>query len=137
MEESLSHTRWNVQYHIVFIPKKRRAILGGYRSEYLYMLLKRAAQEMESTVDTLKTDDDNHVHLLIRVPPKVSVSELMQRLKGKSAYGMLQRFPELRKELPEGTFWARGYYVASVGGLNVEDVREYIMLGQLLGKDRA
>ena len=90
---------------------------------------------MECSVDTIKTDDDNHVHLLLRIPPKQSVSQVMQNIKAKSALGMLKQFPELRSELPEETFWARGFYVASVGGLNIDEVREYILAGRLFGEE--
>lgn len=83
------------------------------------------AREMGCAFDTLKVAVD-HVHMLIMIPPKLSVSQVLQNLKGKSAYLLLKEFPELRRELPEGTFWARGFYVRSIGALNEQLVRDYI-----------
>ena len=88
-------------------------------------LFKGVAQELGCQYDTLKVAID-HVHMLVMIPPKLSVAHAMQVMKSKVAQGMFKEFPELRRELPEGSFWARGYYARTVGVLNEELVRKYI-----------
>ena len=68
----------------------------------------------------------DHVHMLVMIPPKLSVSKALQVMKGKSAHLLLKEFPELRRELPPGTFWARGFYARSIGEMNEQLVRDYI-----------
>ena len=125
MQGTLSHVTYDLSYHVVFVPKRRRKIFGGERSEYAERVFKQVAQKLEVRFDTLKVAVD-HVHMLLCIPPKYSVSEVMQKLKGASAYLLLKQYPELRKELPDDTFWARGYYIRTVGSLNEQLVRNYI-----------
>lgn len=125
MQGSTSHTKFDFSYHIVFVPKRRRKILGGIRSVYLVKCFKAIAKKIGVEFDTLKVAED-HVHMLIMIPPIISISEALQKLKGVTAYLMLKEYPELRRELPEGTFWARGYYARTVGTLNEQLVRDYV-----------
>lgn len=125
MEGTTAHTSYDLSYHVVFVPKRRRRIFGGRRSEYCQAVFTQLARETGCAFDTLKVAVD-HVHMLIMIPPKLSVSQVLQHLKGKSAFLLLKEFPELKRELPEGTFWARGFYVRSIGALNEQLVRDYI-----------
>ena len=125
MRGKLSHVSFDFSYHVVFVPKRRRKIFGSYRSESAEEILRQVAQELEIKFDTLKVAED-HVHMLIMIPPDISVSKALQEMKSKSAHALLKKFPELRRELPGGTFWARGYYARTVGALNENLVRDYI-----------
>ncbi len=125
MKRTAAHTSFDFSYHVVFVPKRRRRILSGRRSSVAESLFIQVAQELGCEFDTLKVAID-HVHMLILIPPKLSVSKVLQVLKSKVAQGLLKEFPELRRELPDGTFWARGYYARTVGGLNEQLVRDYI-----------
>ena len=100
-------------------------IFGGRRSQYCEETFKLVAQEIDCVFDTLKVAVD-HVHMLVMIPPKLSVADALRTLKGKTAHKMLKEFPELRQELPPGTFWARGYFARSIGTLNEDRVRDYI-----------
>lgn len=125
MEGTGAHTKYDMSYHVVFVPKKRRRIFGGRRSDYCEETFRQVAQELGCAFDTLKVALD-HVHMLIMIPPKLSVATALQSLKSKTAHRMLKQFPELRRELPPGSFWARGYYVRSIGAMNEDRVRDYI-----------
>lgn len=125
MEGTGAHTNFDFSYHVVFIPKRRRKIFGGQRSASAESIFKQVAQELGCHFDTLKVAID-HVHMLVMIPPSMSVAQAMQVMKSKSAQALLSQYPELRRELPEGTFWARGYYARTVGALNEQLVRNYI-----------
>jgi len=117
MDIRTSHARLDFSYHIVFVPKRRRRIFGGVRSLAAEEVFRQVAKELGIRFDTLKVALD-HVH--------ISVSNAMRELKSKSAHELLKQFPELRRELPDGTFWARGYYARTIGNLNEQLVRDYI-----------
>ena len=123
---SLSHTRWKCQYHIVFIPKYRRKILYGKVKadvrEIIRTLCKyKGVEIIEGAVC------ENHVHLCLSIPPKIKVSEFMGYLKGKSALMIYDRHPELGNKFErERDFWARGYYVSTIGNVEEETIRKYI-----------
>lgn len=125
MEIRTSHASLDFSYHVVFVPKRRRKIFGGERSLFAEEVFRVVAKEIGVRFDTLKVAID-HVHMLLFIPPDISVSSAMQILKSKSAHKLLKQFPELRRELPEGTFWARGYYARTIGKLNEDLVRKYI-----------
>lgn len=121
---SLSHTKWNCTYHIVFIPKYRRKVMyGALRKEVREILKKlceyRGTQIVEGSVGS------DHVHICVRIPPKISVSEFMGYLKGKSALMIFDLHPEYKNKGGGRHFWARGYYVDTVGR-NEEEIRKYI-----------
>jgi len=125
MDIRTSHARLDFSYHIVFVPKRRRRIFGGVRSLAAEEVFRQVAKELGIRFDTLKVALD-HVHMLAMIPPDISVSNAMRELKSKSAHELLKQFPELRRELPDGTFWARGYYARTIGNLNEQLVRDYI-----------
>lgn len=125
MERTGGHTKYDFSYHVVFVPKKRRKIFGSDRSKVAENCFKEVAQEIGCEFDTLKVGID-YVHMLVLIPPSTSVAKALQVMKGKVAHRMLREYPELRQELPEGSFWARGYYARTIGGLNEQRVREYI-----------
>ena len=122
--KSLSHTTWKCQYHIVFIPK--------YRKKQLYGRLKEDVRDVLKTLCTYKKVEivegavcSDHVHLCVCIPPKMSVSEFMGYLKGKSALMIYDKHLELGSKWNK-SFWARGYYVATVGNLTEEAIKKYI-----------
>ena len=125
MDESLSHTKWDCTYHIVFIPKYRRKVLYGENRERIMRLMKGLLNNMgiEIVEGAMCID---HVHLSLRIPPKYSVARIMGYLKGKSSLQLFDNHPELRGATgKDRTLWARGYYVSTVG-LNESVIRNYI-----------
>lgn len=123
-ENSLSHTRWRCQYHIVFIPKYRRKALYGRLRTDVHEILKTLCRYKKVEILSGAVCID-HVHMCLAVPPKQSISEFMGYLKGKSALMIFDRHPELGEKWNR-EFWARGYYVATVGEVNEEMVGQYI-----------
>ena len=122
---SIAHTRWNCTYHIVFIPKYRRKIMYGELKRELAEILKKLCEMKQVRLIEGKVCV-NHVHMYVAIPPKMSVSEFMSYLKGKSSLMIFDRHPEYRVRGGNRHFWARGYYVATVGNVNEETIIEYI-----------
>ncbi len=121
----LSHVIWCCQYHIVWVPKYRFRVLQGEISKELYKTIQVFCGRLGCEVVELNIQKD-HVHLLVKIPPKVGISELMGILKGKSAIQMFRLFPALKQKPFWGNhFWARGYCVDTVG-LNEEMIRKYV-----------
>jgi len=122
--ESLRHTRWECKYHVVFIPKCRRKMLYGQLRKELGPVLRELAQHKESKVEEghLKVD---HVHMLVSIPPKYSVSQVVGYIKGKSAIHIARTFMGRRQNYVGQHFWARGYFVSTVGR-DETTIREYI-----------
>ena len=121
---SLSHTKWECQCHIVFIPKYRRKVLyGQVRNDVREIIRTLCEYKKVEIVEGAVCAD--HVHLCVRIPPKMAVSEFMGYLKGKSALMIYDRHPELGNKF-ERDFWARGYYVSTIGNVNEETIRKYI-----------
>ena len=122
--KSLSHTKWKCQYHIVFIPKYRKKVLyGQVRNdvrEIIKILCKYKGIEIVSGAVCL-----DHVHLCVSIPPKMKVSDFMGYLKGKSTLMIYDRHPELGNKWDKA-FWARGYYVATIGNVTEEAIKKYI-----------
>lgn len=125
MDVRISHAHVDFSYHVVFVPKRRRRIFGGVRSSFAEEVFKVVAKELGVQFDTLKVAAD-YVHMLLYIPPSITVSKALQVLKGKSAHMLLKQYPELRRELPPNTFWATGYYARTIGELNEQLVRNYI-----------
>ena len=121
---SLAHTRWNCKYHIVFAPKYRRqAIYGKIRvdiGKILRMLCQRKGVEI---IEAECCSD--HVHMLVAIPPKYSVSSIVGYLKGKSSLMIFDRHANLKYKYGNRHFWCRGYYVDSVGK-NQKQIEEYV-----------
>ena len=122
--KSLSHTRWKCQYHIVFIPK--------YRKKVLYGKVREDVREIISTLCKYKSVEIiagavciDHVHLSVAIPPKLSVSDFMGYLKGKSSLMLYEQFGDMKFKYRNREFWCRGYYVDTVGK-NTVKIQEYI-----------
>ncbi len=122
--ESLKHTKWECKYHVVWIPKYRKKSLYQGLRRYLGELLKDLAVQKECKILEGHLVSD-HVHILISIPPKYSVSQAVGFIKGKSAIAIARNYMGRRKNFTGQSFWARGYYVSTVGK-DEEAVREYI-----------
>jgi len=122
--ESLSHTKWECKYHIVFIPKYRRKALYGALRQQLGEVLKQLAMQRESRIDEGHLMRD-HGHMLVSIPPKYSVSQVVGYLKGKSAIHIARTFMGKPRNFTGESFWARGYFVSTVGR-DEKQIREYI-----------
>jgi len=122
--ESLKHTTWDCKYHVVFIPKCRRKVLyQGLRRE-LGKVFRSLAEQWECKVEEGHLMPD-HVHMLLMIPPKHAVSQVMGFIKGKSAIHIARVYAGRRRNFVGQHFWARGYWVSTVGK-NEAAVREYI-----------
>ena len=124
MKRSLSHTVWECKYHIVWVPKKRRKIIFGKLRREIGAILRRLCEykgveliEGQACID--------HVHVCLAIPPKYSVATIVGYLKGKSAIIVFEKYSRLKKNFRGHSFWARGYYVNTVG-LDEAKVRKYI-----------
>jgi putative transposase len=124
MFESLSHSRWDCKYHVVFVPKYRRKILYGKIREYLKTQLHELARQKECEIVSGHLVQD-HVHMLVSIPPKRSVSEVVGYLKGKSAIAIARKFCGKQRNFGGESFWARGYAVSTVG-FDEDDIKKYI-----------
>jgi putative transposase len=121
---SLSHTKWECKYHVVFIPKYRRKAMYQEIRQYLKDVFHDLARQRECRIEEGHLCVD-HVHMLISIPPKYSVSQVMGYIKGKSAISIARRYGGKRKNYVGQHFWARGYYVSTVGR-EESIVRKYI-----------
>ena len=122
--ESLSHTKWDCKYHVVFIPKRRKKVIfGGIRKYLGKMLHELAVQKGCQIVEGHLMSD--HIHMCISIPPKYSVSNVVGYIKGKSAIGIARHFLGKSRNFSGENFWARGYSVSTVG-LDEAMVRAYI-----------
>ena len=123
--QSIQHTRWNCTYHIVFIPKYRRKVMYGETQHDLRDIIKKLCEMKGVQIIEGKICVD-HVHMYVAIPPKLAVSEFMSYLKGKSTLMLFDRHPEFKARKSDKHFWARGYYVATVGNVNESTIIEYI-----------
>ena len=123
-DSSLSHTRWNCKYHIVFIPKYRRKEIYGKIKADIGKILRKLCEYKEVEIIEAHAMKDN-IHMLITIPPKLAVSSFMGYLKGKSSLMIFERHANLKYKYGNRNFWAKGYFVSTVG-LKDEVVREYI-----------
>ena len=122
--QSLAHTRWDCKYHIVFIPKgRKKAIFGAIRKHLGEMLQELSRQKECKIVEGHLMPDP--VHSCIRIPPKHAVSYVVGYIKGRSAIGIARQFAGRSKNFTGENFWARGYFVSTVG-LDEEMLRAYI-----------
>ena len=120
-----SHAVWDCKYHIAWITKYRYSILTGDVGLRARELLREIARVNDMTIHAGAINRD-HAHLLISIPPHLSVSRAVQYLKGKSSHRMLSEFPQLRKRYWGQHLWARGYWVASSGNVTDEVWKKYI-----------
>ena len=122
--ERLAHTTWNCKYHIVFAPKYRRKVFyGGTRNEIVKILKElsrwKGVEIMEGEVCS------DHIHILVKIPPKTSVSGFMGFLKGKSSLMIYEKLSNIKYQYRNREFWYKGYYVDTTGK-NTEKIKEYI-----------
>ena len=122
--ESLSHTSWECKYHVVFIPKYRKRVLFGQIRRELGEVFRRLARQKESEIEEGHIMPD-HVHMMLSIPPKYSVSQVVGYIKGKSAIHIARSYTERKRNFVGQHFWARGYFVSTVGR-DEEIIREYI-----------
>ena len=120
-----SHAVYDLKYHVVWITKYRKPVLRGEIGKRLRDLIRQTCGTLEVYIEAGHIAVD-HVHLLLSVPPNLSVSDLMQRLKGRSSRKMLDEFGELKKQFWGQHLWARGYFAASSGNVTDEIIRQYI-----------
>ena len=122
--DSLAHTRWNCKYHIVFAPKYRRQIIyGKIKSDIGTMLRKLCEYKGIEIIEAEACKD--HIHMLVSIPPKYSVSQIMGYLKGKSSLMIFEKYANLKYKYGNRHFWCRGYYVDTVGR-NKKAIEQYI-----------
>jgi putative transposase len=112
--ESLSHTKWECKYHVVFIPKCRRKTLFGHIRRNLGEVFHKLALQKECRIEEGHIQPD-HVHMLIMIPPKYAVSQVVGFIKGKSAIHIARVYGERKRNFVGQSFWARGFFVSTVG----------------------
>ena len=124
MKNTLSHTVWECKYHIVWVPKKRRRVIYGRLRQEIVRILRRLCEYKGIEIVEGKACLD-HIHLCLSIPPKYSVAGMIGYLKGKSSMVIFEQFSKLKKNFKGHHFWARGYYVNTVG-LDEGKIKKYI-----------
>jgi putative transposase len=120
-----SHTRYDIKYHIVWITKYRRPILEGSVAERVRELIRQICMQNDVTIIKGHVSKD-HIHILVSTTPKMSISQLVQKLKGTSSHKLLQEYAHLRKPYWGQHLWSRCYFVATTGTVTDEVIKEYI-----------
>lgn len=121
---SLSHSKWNCKYHIVFAPKYRRQIIYGQIKADIGKILQQLCEQKKVNIIEAEACPD-HIHMLVEIPPHMSVASFMGYLKGKSSLMIFDRHANLKYKYGNRHFWCRGYYVDTVGK-NKKAIEEYI-----------
>jgi putative transposase len=124
MKNTLSHTVWECKYHVVWVPKKRRRVIYGKLRQEIVRIMKRLCEYKGIEIVEGKACLD-HIHLCLSIPPKYSVAGMIGYLKGKSSMILFEQFSKLKKNFKGHHFWARGYYVSTVG-LDEGKIKKYI-----------
>jgi putative transposase len=122
--KTLQHSEWECKYHVIFIPKYRRKVLYGKLRQHLGEVFRRLARQKESEIEEGHLMSD-HVHMMISIPPKYAVAQVVGYIKGKSAIHIARQFGERRRNFVGHHFWARGYFVSTIGR-DEEVIRRYI-----------
>ena len=122
--DSLAHTKWNCKYHIVFAPKYRRQVIYGKIKADIGKMLRKLCEYKQIEILEAEACKD-HIHMLISVPPKYSISQVMGYLKGKSSLMIFEKYANLKYKYGNRHFWCRGFYVDTVGR-NKKAIAEYI-----------
>jgi putative transposase len=130
--ESLSHSKWHCKYHLVFVPKCRKKVLYGKVRSYLGKVFHELAEQRNSKILEGHMMSD-HVHMLIQIPPKYAVAEVIGYMKGKSAIAVARQFGVRKRNFSGERLWARGYAVSTVG-FEEEKIRRYIKHQEELDK---
>ena len=121
---SLAHTKWNCKYHVVFAPKYRRKIIYNQLRQDIGMIIRMLCERKDIKIIEAELYPD-HVHMLISIPPKMSVSGAIGYIKGKSTLLIFDRHADMKYKYGQRQFWCRGYYVDTVGK-NTKAIQEYI-----------
>ena len=121
---SLAHTTWNCKYHIVFAPKYRRLVFFGQKRKEIGAILRQLCEWKNVEIVEAEVCPD-HIHMLVKIPPKESVSGFIGFVKGKSSLLIYQKYANMKFKYRDRTFWCRGYYVDTVGK-NTQKIKEYI-----------
>ena len=121
---SLSHSKWNCKYHIVFAPKYRRQVIYGKIKADIGKILRTLCEQKKVNIIEAEACPD-HIHMLVEIPPNISVAQFMGYLKGKSALMIFDRHANMKYKYGNRHFWCRGYYVDTVGK-NKKAIEEYI-----------
>ena len=121
---SLAHTTWNCKHHIVFAPKYRRLVFFGQKRKEIGAILRQLCEWKNVEIVEAEVCPD-HIHMLVKIPPKESVSGFIGFLKGKSSLLIYQKYANMKFKYRDRTFWCRGYYVDTVGK-NTQKIKEYI-----------
>ena len=122
--ETLSHSKWECKYHVIFIPKCRRKVLYAELRRHLGSVFRTPTQQKECCIEEGHLMPD-HVHMMISIPPKYSVAQVIGYIKGKSAIHVARTFGERKRNFVGQHFWARGYFVSTVGR-DEATIRQYI-----------
>ena len=122
--DSLAHTKWNCKYHLVFAPKYRRQVIYGKIKKDIGIMLRKLCEYKQVEIIEAEACSD-HIHMLVSIPPKYSVSQIMGYLKGKSSLMIFDRHANLKYKYGNRHFWCRGYYVDTVGR-NEKTIKEYV-----------
>lgn len=120
-----SHSKYDLKVHLIFIPKYRKRVLYGQVGSTIRELIRQICSELEVKIISGKVAVD-HVHLFVSYPPYLSISDMMQKIKGKSSYKLFSLMPQIRKTFWGKHFWARGYCAISSGNITDEMIQEYI-----------
>lgn len=128
--KSLSHSKWDCKFHIVFIPKMRKQVMYGGIRKYLGPLFRELA--LQKGCEIIKGNMvQDHVHMLISIPPKYAPSEIIGYIKGKSAIAVARKFGGRKRNFNGEKFWARGYAISTVG-FELQRIKEYVKNQQQL-----
>ena len=122
--DSLAHTKWNCKYHIVFVSKYRRQVIYGKIKADIGIMLRKLCEYKQVEIIEAEACKD-HIHMLVSIPPKYSVSQIMGYLKGKSSLMIFEKYANMKYKYGNRHFWCRGYYVDTVGR-NKKAIAEYI-----------
>ena len=123
-KSSIAHTAWNCKYHIVFAPKYRRQIIYGKIKADIGIMLRKLCKYKQIEIIEAEACKD-HIHMLVSIPPKYSISQIMGYLKGKSSLMIFEKYANMKYKYGNRHFWCRGYYVDTVGR-NKKQIQEYI-----------
>jgi putative transposase len=123
--KTTSHTRYKVAYHFAFIPKYRRRRLVGRLKEKLTGMIKFCAQVNEFEIEELAIIPD-HVYLVLAAKPRYSSAKIMNLVKGGTSKKLREMFPDMDETIWSGSFWADGYFVSTLGEVNMDEVKKYV-----------
>ena len=123
------HVTYKIGYHLVWCPKYRKDILRGEIAVFVESEIRRLCENNHWTIGALNVQED-HVHLFLSAPPAIAPSQIANTLKGITARQVFKQFPAVKQQLWGGSFWARSFYVGTVGDMSADVVQKYIELGQ-------